>query len=541
MRGSSDWSGKGLLLILCLLACTTQAATGPEVAQLLNNRYRATPQECPGNHPAYYCSGVLVSGLAGNFTVKFWEHGPTAIALGARGFSYLRRDVGTRTLTQPSGMVFTDSFTAISQGKPLDVLCAFPLVAANRDKYGCGVGGNESDPGSCAAQGVSDAPGWLAHFQQQGQAPSLQCSLSSRIAAQFRASLLAHEQLGGSWSAQPNELQVRNWDPQAPGQVPVQALFYDLKQRGGLRVAQADQNDYYAATGQWLPILRLDLTQADGLVFGFDLQEQLYVGYQVAERLNKRYFNTAKTCPNGQPAPYCNGVIVRGVHSTSQFHSWNPSPIAIAMGGVSSSYARADSSLVMVPYRQGLLFKPLSAPAINPVPVRCYYPFDGWTQGGGDACTKRQRCSDLGIDSVEKWAARYTSNVFDSCSFSPTEEGVQLMMDIRNGVTHPHSHWNESVLTLWEQNIPEQLPVDALYHSDGGVPGDGPVGARYIQDDYFKVTGRFWPIVHMRFDATDGQVFSFTPNDQCLRDTCPPPPDALGVQETDFWLRFYEQ
>ncbi|MCD9116521.1 hypothetical protein LT249_15940, partial [Pseudomonas bijieensis] len=86
-----------LMLSWALLGVTVHAASGPEVVQLLNNRYRYAPQQCPNNQPAYFCSGVLVSGLAGSFTVKFWEHGPTAIALGARDFSYLRSDLGIRT------------------------------------------------------------------------------------------------------------------------------------------------------------------------------------------------------------------------------------------------------------------------------------------------------------------------------------------------------------------------------------------------------------------------------------------------------------
>ncbi|SFH47253.1 hypothetical protein SAMN03159297_05451, partial [Pseudomonas sp. NFACC45] len=129
---------KPLLLLLLLLVLPVQAATGPEIAQLLNSRYRATPQECPGNHAAYFCSGVLVSGLESGLSTKFWEHTDSAIALGARSFSYLRRDQGIRNLTQSSGMVFSDPFTAISQGKSVDVLCAYPLVASIQGDFGCG-------------------------------------------------------------------------------------------------------------------------------------------------------------------------------------------------------------------------------------------------------------------------------------------------------------------------------------------------------------------------------------------------------------------
>ncbi|TNF79136.1 hypothetical protein FGE05_26630 [Pseudomonas sp. ICMP22404] len=533
--------GKFLYLVLILLGVTAHAATGPEVAQLLNTRYSSTPQACPGNQAAYFCSGVLVSGLMSGLPIRFWEHTDSAIALGARSFSYLRSDQGIRSLTQDSGMVFSDPFTAISQGKSVDVLCAYPLVASIQGNYGCGTGGTADDPGSCAALGVSDAAGWLTHFQQQGQQPALQCSLSSRIAAQFRASLLAHEQLGGSWVTQPNQLQIRNWNAEVPGQVPVQALFYDTSRSGGLRVAQRNQRDYHAATGQWLPILRLDLAGAEGIVFGFNLQDQLYVGYEVAQRLNARYFDTATTCPDGRAPFYCNGVVLRGTESTSAFQSWNPSPRSESINGVSASYVRADAAMSLPAWPQGLLFKALDAPTSNPLTVRCLYPFDGYTGALNEACTGRMECTTLGVDSVESWLYWYSTTPYNSCSFLPSVHMVQVLLDLRNTYAHPPYHWNEFVLVPWEQRIPERLPIDALFYGVAYNPGDGRAGARYIQDDYFKTTGRFWPIVHLRLDATDGQIFTFIPDDQCLDDSCPPPVSLMSAESTKAWFEEHGQ
>ncbi|HGM5554846.1 TPA: hypothetical protein ACKP2V_005171, partial [Pseudomonas putida] len=67
---------KVLLLALWLLNSLAVAATGPEVARLLNTRYQNTTAECVGNHPAYFCSGVLVRGSpeAG----EFWQHDATS-------------------------------------------------------------------------------------------------------------------------------------------------------------------------------------------------------------------------------------------------------------------------------------------------------------------------------------------------------------------------------------------------------------------------------------------------------------------------------
>lgn len=523
------------------LGWSAQAATGPEVAQLLNNRYRNTPQECPGNHASYFCSGVLVSGLSAGSTLKFWEHNASDIATGARGFSYLRRDLGIRTLALKSGMIFVDPFTAISQGKTVDVRCAYPLAASIQGLYGCGVGGTEDDPGSCATLGVDDATGWLAHFQQQGQQPGAQCSLSSRVAAQFRASLLAHEQLGGNWVTQPNQLQIRNWDALAPAQMPVQGLFYDINQRGGLRVAQEHQGSYYAATGQWLPILRLDMTQAEGLIFGFDLQEQLYVGYQAAERLNARYFDTALTCPDGRASFYCNGVVLRGVYATTDYHAWNPSDSSIGINGVSTSYLRADARITKPVWPQGFLFKAWAAPAAYPLTLRCAYPIDAGTALPNDACTFSGVCEQEGVTSVQAWLAKYAHFAYRICSFTTAPEQIQLSLDIRAHLDqvawHEFQDWNEFMVAAWPQNIPELLPIEALFYSPAYYGGDGLAGARYVQHDYFTQTGRFLPVVQLRLDAANGQIFSFRPDDQCLTDSCSPPQQALDAEGHSAWFK----
>ncbi|MFJ3011298.1 hypothetical protein ACIPGE_28945, partial [Pseudomonas fluorescens] len=55
---------KQLLLTLWLFSTLAFAATGPEVAKLLNTRYQNTTAECVGEHPAYFCSGVLLRGSA---------------------------------------------------------------------------------------------------------------------------------------------------------------------------------------------------------------------------------------------------------------------------------------------------------------------------------------------------------------------------------------------------------------------------------------------------------------------------------------------
>ncbi|RBH55535.1 MULTISPECIES: hypothetical protein [Pseudomonas] len=528
MKRHPSLLGKLLFLALTLFVLTVQAATGPEVAQLLNTRYRNTPLDCPGNHAAYFCSGVLVSDLAGGFSQKFWEHTPTAKTLGARGFSYLRSDLDIRTLTQNGGMVFSDPFTAISQGKAVDVLCAYPLTAnILQGLYGCGTGGSEADPASCSAQGVSDAPGWLAHFQQQGQDPLRQCSLSSRVPAQFRASLLAHEQLGGGWVTQPNKLMVRNWDERAPGLLPLQALFYDVNKTAGLREAQINQRDYYTATGQWLPILRLNLAGADRAVFEFSLQDQLYVGYEVAERLNARYADTSAICPDGSAAYDCDGVLIRITEASATFHAWNPSTGSIARNGIAFSYVRADVPLPKLAWagNQGLLMKELAAPAAHPLTVRCAFPWDGATFFRSDSCNEHSEapgvskpCAEQGITTAEQWLNYFyydlTTNKHYGCSFKGDASQFAVNNQARALLTDGwrNEEQNEVVIANWGADIPTQIPLEAFFYVLGSA---GLPHAAFFQNDYFQVTGQFLPVVRFNLAPTANEpAFSYNPQDQ---------------------------
>ncbi|WP_433589505.1 hypothetical protein [Pseudomonas koreensis] len=513
-----------LLLGLWLFNSQAFAITGPEVAQLLNNRYQNTTADCVGNHPAYFCSGVLVRGSPE--TGEFWKHSEIATQLGAESFSYLRADLGTRQLTQKNGVVFSDTFTAIGKFQTLDVLCAYPFTFAMTDThpdFGCGslAARAEPDPSSCAAQGVSDAQGWIAHFQQQGLQPDKQCSLSSQAPMLFKASLVAHQGLDGTWAASPNLLQIKNWDANAPRQIPIQALFYDITQTGALLGAQKDQRDYFIATGDWLPILRMNLNQAPDGVFGFQQQDQLYTGYEVASRLNARYADTSSTCRGGTASHYCNGVLIRTTDVSTAFHSWNPSPQSIAGNGVSYTYARVDALIKKVFKAQGFITRESFAPTGKPLEVRCLYPNDSHTGGGPqDICRAHVGlCAEVGVTTAEEWVRRYAATPVLGCAFDTEPANFQLATTARPHSNDPYG-WNELIMAPWSEDQPEKLPLEAFTVNFPSMSeGDGLSGARFIQRDYFQVTGRFIPLIRVNFDAAPANVFSYAPEDQAVQDT----------------------
>jgi len=510
-----------VVALLLSMALQAKAITGPETAQLLNNRYQATTQTCAANKPAWYCSGVLVRTQLQSQAPRqlFWEHDSAATALGAEGLIYLRRDLSIRDTPTANGAVFTDLFTAVGDGKSLEVLCAYPFAAqlSSHADFGCALpaGSRQSSTktGSCVGLGVTDTQSWLAHFQQTGNQVEEQCSLDALDPIQFAISLTAHEGLGSEWSSSANQVQVKNWDASSPSNVPVQALFYDASQTGALAAAQADQRDFFTATGQWLPVVRMDLSDASGKVFGFNLQDQLYVGYQVAARLNARYADTRAECPGGQPAYYCNGVLFRSNEATSSFHAWDPSPGSTQNNGVSFSYARQDITINQLVFSRpfGFIFKESAAPVVHSVTVRCAYPYDAATSGSPDPCTFRDACEALGINSVAAWMARYAATPGRGCAFEGSRAAqFQLSVEVRHEFPN-RIDWNEIMLAAWPQGIPDQLPLEALFYlsGSGALPH-----AQFIQNDYFQQTQRFLPIVKMNLAALDGATFTYYPADQ---------------------------
>lgn len=521
---------KMLLFAFLLFSSVGQAATGPEIAHLLNQRYQSTPSQCPGKNPAYFCSGVWVLGSDG--ARKFWEHSTPATQLGAQGLNYLRADLDTRTLTQAYGAVFSDQFTAIGLGKALDVLCVYPFefqIPAIRPQSGCGWAAAAlnlaQDISSCTALGVTDAQGWLAHFAQQGTRPVAQCSLSSHNPAQFMASLLAHQGIDASWSGLPTLVQVRNWDEQAPAKLPLQALFHDVNKTGSLLGAQKDQRDYFNATGDWPPILRMDLNQPADRIFGFNQQDQLYIGYQIATKLNARYNDKRMACPGNGAAYRCNGVLVRTTSATPEYHAWNPSPGSIERDGVSFSYLRDDIHLPVLPWSkpQGLIMKELEAPTAYPLTLRCAWPFDGATFHRSNSCnahsdspTASRPCDEQGITTVDAYIEHFYKQPsrYHGCSLKGNQASFAVSIEARSRLTAADQRiHNEIIIADWPQDIPQQLPLEGFFY----VAVTGKSSARYFQRDYFQQTGQFLPVVHLTSNVTrTAYLFEFDPQDQLV-------------------------
>ncbi|MFD2641926.1 hypothetical protein [Pseudomonas japonica] len=317
-------------------------------------------------------------------------------------------------------------------------------------------------------------------------------------------------------SATSGEVLVGNWAEDAPDKLAVQALYYDSSATDALLRAQRGQLEYFKATDTWLPLVRLVRGEGD-VAFGFSQQEQLYNGYQVAARLNARYADPATGCREGRAGYYCSGILLRTV-GDGDFHAWNPSPNAIRIDGVSFSYFRGDDNADKLVYSKGYVIRELAAPAPTPFEPLCVYPVDGAIGNAPDrgACTLRDTCQALGVNTLADWTQRYAATPRDGCSLGLSADDLQLLLDIRSQ-TREIDPWTEVVMRPWPQNIGEQLPIEAIvYGHSSFYEGEGGDGGRHIQLDYLQQTGRYLPLLETNLGNGNLQPFSYNPDDQGL-------------------------
>jgi hypothetical protein len=243
----------------------------------------------------YYCSGVLVRTVDdGNF--KPWMYSPTAIAIGASSYSWLRRDVRQTQLYHPAGFILRNRIDAVAHGLPgleSGFICLYPYDASTstaNGHQGCGYRGRKTaepapvepiEPsddnskyawGSCAGLGITTATQWDNHFQSVGYVKTRQCSWnidSQHGWNNMIASRGDFPTLVDTW----NEILLSNYGD--GGQMPkyIAAFFYDVNKAGGLAAARNFQVKMYG-DGYNVPILRLNFNATNDARFSYVAADQ---------------------------------------------------------------------------------------------------------------------------------------------------------------------------------------------------------------------------------------------------------------------------
>jgi len=276
-------------------------------------------------------------------------------------------------------------------------------------------------------------------------------------------------------------------------------------------------------------------------------------GQMMTTRLNARYSNTAASC-SGEPAFFCNGVIMRTVDSGS-FLSWNPSANSIRKGAVSFSFFRRDMGIKRLAWDawQGIIFKnverTLADGSLN-VRILCSFPTDAATDSRADkGCgahpsypTQSVYCSTLGINTIEAWKQHYNSAAAGwprnnhQCSFyAPSQSAFALSLQARANFQTPavdRQYHNEIMLNLWGQNLHNQVPLEALFYRTELNPTSGLASVRVIQRDYFNCTGKVLPIMRLVTGENVASAFSFAASDQIVAPADVPSASACKAKES---------
>jgi len=245
-------------------------------------------------------------------------------------------------------------------------------------------------------------------------------------------------------------------------------------------------------------------------------------GAAVAAALTAQYNDTRPTCgTDSMPAFLCRGVMLRSTVASNDYSSWNPSPPSVKSGGVSFSYLSKDSNFTGLVFGQknGFIFYPvLNRPSgTRQIEVLCAFPMDaGSDRRAKPGCGGHELdpvgsgpCHTVGIHNVEQWVTRWQQNKagYRMCGFDVSDtmnsEGAPsfhrtLLVHNRAGFFAGPHDYIELILKTWPQNIPKELPIEAFFYLDGGLPG-----AQHDQRDFFNKTGgRVMPIIRIILPRT---------------------------------------
>lgn len=265
----------------------------------------------------------------------------------------------------------------------------------------------------------------------------------------------------------------------------------------------------------------------------------------IASTLNNRYNDIRQNCgDDSKPAFLCAGVVLRATGDSAGFDFWNPSPGSVSRGGVSFSYLRKDANFtttVTGTVKGYIAYPVLQAPpeTAKGFDYLCAFPIDGATANRTDrGCgphsyypSQSRYCSVLGITTAEKFYAHYMQQTnpshrkFYQCSFdirdaSNALAGPAFYQMIRSMKMIPRealNDQNELVVKTWAQNIPSQLPIEALFYLEANSAGLTQV--RHDQTRFKAATGKTIPIVRLKLPANHqgAALFSYDPADQVFR------------------------
>lgn len=272
-------------------------------------------------------------------------------------------------------------------------------------------------------------------------------------------------------------------------------------------------------------------------------------GYDTATAMTTRYADTTGRCPASGPVFRCSGILFRATTNPAGTHAWDPSPQAIASGGISFSFLRKDASFrsLAPAYNHGFVFYAYDhAPAGRTLPrALCAFPLDSGTTGRAQAGCGRQTgfsvpaparsepCQSQNITTSAEWVAHFNGlggsgdvKRHGQCGFSLDSDAtgafnaaIAAMGSIGSWL---NTLTNEMRLATWQNGIGAQLPIESFFYTTAS----GRLTAQLDQKDYENTTGLKRPIIKFTLPTTTAPAsFEYLPSDQAIApptDTNPP-------------------
>lgn len=265
----------------CLLSTTPMAladSVGARTAFELTKRYENMTSACPGEAPAYMCSGVMLRVLGG-YSAQYngWDPSPFSARSGATSFSYLRTDIksGHFALNYNSGYIFyPEQQTPEGMLKP-EAQCFFLHDADTyeRDDKGCGAHQEtfSKDSDTCDHYDITTPEQWYQHYTRVNRFENRrrhECGFKMTVdntpggaRDAFDLAVAAYKYLHthgarGEEAAMQNEFRLLTWPKGAAAQLPIQAFFY-TGNGSGRDNARKYQRDFFNQTHRFVPIVKV--------------------------------------------------------------------------------------------------------------------------------------------------------------------------------------------------------------------------------------------------------------------------------------------
>lgn len=532
------------------------------VADDLTKNYTSVVENCgSATRPAFLCSGITLRATNPSRDFHVWDPKPLSIQNGGMSFSYIRKDVRLKRLVhdRTSGYIVYPSSLRPTGTVRANTLCSFPVDGWTDDRKGIGACDAHKDyltsSGLCQGQGIYTAEAWLKHYESVSEDNSSrlkhQCGFDVSIGQQktasvFNESLKAQNLVyKGGVSPKQNEIKLASWatdnsgNSLNPESLPIQAFFYT--ETSGLADAQYYQQDYYNVTKKLVPVVKINFPSNDtqDVTFSYFEQDQTT---NVAKVLTSNYNNIVVNCGTSRrPGLLCSGVTARLTSKSDKYHTWDPSPNALATKANSFTYLRKDINLnrfyIESNKQSGLIYYPsMLRPADKDrQEALCIFPRDGSTyyrKGCGPHPlnpTRSGECQCQGINTAIEWLQHMNTESWTAqCAFNlkigtlntaaAFNEAIKGQNLFNTSLAVPYAH-NEILLALPPLDTsnkvanPERLAIQAFFYLN---TQQGLTEAQYYQQDYRKVTGITVPIVKISMPTKVGEdvIFEYSEKDQ---------------------------